>query len=77
MSLLDKKTIDMLRKIDTVHGHCEECDEEAILVAIVSEFYRCTNCGADTRQHINGSIRYMKLTESDKAYIKANGQENI
>ena len=63
--------------IDTVHGHCEECQEDSILVAIVSEFYRCTNCGADTRQHVNGSIRYIKLTESDKAYIKANGQENI
>jgi len=32
--------------IDTVHGHCEECEEDSILVAIVSEFYRCTNCGA-------------------------------
>jgi len=63
--------------IDTVHGHCEECGEDSILVAIVTDFYRCTNCGSDTRQHVNGSIRYIKLTESDKAYIKANGQENI
>jgi hypothetical protein len=61
--------------IDTVHGHCEECDEDSILVAIVSEFYRCTNCGADTRQHVNGSIRYIKLTESDKVYIKQNASE--
>ena len=42
MSLIDKKAIEMFRKIDTVHGHCEECGEEAILVAIVSEYYRCT-----------------------------------
>lgn len=62
--------------IDTVHGHCEECGEDVILVAIVSEFYRCTNCGSDTRQHVNGSIRYIKLTESDKAYIKANDNKN-
>ena len=60
--------------IDTVQGVCECCEEETILVAIVTDYYRCTNCGADTRQHINGSIRYIKLTESDKAYIKANGQ---
>tara|TARA_Y100000004_G_scaffold180539_1_gene225278 strand:+ start:167 stop:388 length:222 start_codon:yes stop_codon:yes gene_type:complete len=58
--------------IDTVQGVCENCEEETILVAIVTDYYRCTNCGADTRQHINGSIRYIKLTESDKAYIKAN-----
>ena len=57
-------------KIDTVHWHCEECEEDSILVAIVSEFYRCTNCGADTKQHINGSIRYLKLEESDKKWLK-------
>lgn len=57
-------------KIDTVHGHCEECEEDAIMVAIVSEYYRCTNCGADTRQHINGSIRYLKLNESDKKWLR-------
>ena len=66
------KSFKVFHKIDTVHGHCEECEEESILVAIVSDFYRCTNCGADTRQHINGSIRYLRLSESDKAYLKAN-----
>ena len=70
MSIIDKKTIAAFKNIDTVHGHCEECQEEAILVAIVSEFYRCTNCGHDIKQHINGSIRYMKLSESDKEFIK-------
>jgi len=61
--------------IDTVHGVCEECNEDTILVAIVSEFYRCTNCGHDTRQHINGSIRYLKLTEDDKKFIKNHGEK--
>ena len=70
MSMIDKKAIKAFRKIDTVHGHCEECDEVAIMVAIVTEYYRCTNCGADTRQHINGSIRYLKLDESDKKWLK-------
>jgi len=63
----------IFNKIDTVHGLCEECEEEAILVAIVSDFYRCTNCGHDTKQHINGRIRYMSLTEEDKNFIKNNG----
>ena len=56
-----------------MHGVCEECEEDTILVAIVTDYYRCTNCGSDTRQHINGSIRYLKLSERDKEYIKANG----
>ena len=62
----------VFNKIDTVHGVCEECQEDSILVAIVSDFYRCTNSGHDTRQHINGSIRYLKLDESDKKWIKEN-----
>ena len=62
--------------IDTVHGVCEECNEDTILVAIVTDYYRCTNCGSDTRQHVNGSIRYLKLSERDKEYIKKNDSEN-
>ena len=69
------KLYKIFSKIDTVHGYCEECEEEAILVAIVSDFYRCTNCGHDTKQHINGRIRYMSLTEEDKNLIKNNGKE--
>ena len=70
------KLYKVFNKIDTVHGFCEECQEDAILVAIVSEFYRCTNCGHDTKQHINGRIRYMSLTESDKEFIKQNVHRN-
>jgi len=75
MSIIDKKSIKLFQKIDTVHGLCEECEEEAILVAIVSEFYRCTNCGHDTKQHINGRIRYMRLSETDRNFIKENGKK--
>jgi len=62
------------RNIDTVHGVCGECNEETILVAIVTEFYRCTNCGADTRQHINGSIKYLQLSEKDKNWLRENSK---
>ena len=67
----------VFNKIDTVHGICEECQEDSILVAIVSDFYRCTNCGHDTKQHINGSIRYLRLDESDKKWIKENVNKPI
>jgi uncharacterized protein (DUF983 family) len=66
------KVIKMFSNIDTVTGHCEYCQEEAILVAIVSEYYRCTNCGEDTKQHINGSIRYLRLSDKDVEFIKDN-----
>jgi hypothetical protein len=69
--------IKLFDKIDTVQGHCEYCQEESIMVAIVNEFYRCTNCGEDTKQHVNGRIRYMQLTDSDIDYIKKNGKTEV
>ena len=69
-----KKLTRLFTNIDTVNGICEECNEESILVAIVSDFYRCTNCGHDTKQHVNGRIRYLQLDEVDKKWIKENSK---
>jgi|TARA_A100000172_G_scaffold79811_1_gene67748 tRNA(Ile2) C34 agmatinyltransferase TiaS len=69
------KAIKLFNKIDTVSGHCEYCGYETILVAIVDEFYRCTHCGEDTKQYINGSIRYLKLTNEEKAWAKSQHSE--
>ena len=71
------KSVRLFNNIDTVNGHCEYCQEEAVLVAIVPEYYRCTNCGEDTKQHINGSIRYLQLTDLDKEFIKENGKAKL
>ena len=76
-SLVKINLMKAFSNIDTVHGICEECNEDTILVAIVSEYYRCTNCGYDTKQHINGSIRYLKLSESDKKFIKEHGETEV
>ena len=65
--MIDDKFLD---KIDTVHGHCPECGDETILIAIVTDYYRCTSCGEDTRQYVNGSIKYLKLTEEDQNWLK-------
>ena len=71
------KNLKLFNNIDTVAGVCEECGAETVLVAIVQEFYRCTTCGEDTKQHINCSIRYLKLTESDKEFIKNNYGQKV
>jgi len=63
------KTI-KLGHIDTVSGICPNCDEDAILVAIVTDYYRCTNCGEDTKQYVNGSIKYLRLNESDTKWLR-------
>jgi len=72
------KSLDYLfDNIDTVEGRCEACEETTILVALVKEYYRCTHCGEDTKQHINGRIRYMQLSDSDIKIIKKHRSMNI
>jgi len=56
--------------IDTVQGVCPECSEQTILIAIVEDYYRCTSCGEDTKQYVNGHIKYLKLTEEDQQWLK-------
>ena len=69
--MVRKRSIrDLVSQIDTVHGICPECEEETILVAIVTDYYRCTNCGHDTRQYVNGSIKYLRITKQDKEWLK-------
>ena len=62
--------------IDNVLGICPECKTEAFLVAIVQDYYRCTNCGEDTRQYINGHIKYLKVNQEDKDFIKRHGTKS-
>jgi len=64
------KVKELLSEIHTVHGTCPECEEQTILVAIVTNYYRCTNCGHDTRQYVNGSIKYIKLKEDEIKWLK-------
>ena len=58
--------------IDTVHGICPHCDEDTLLVAIVTDYYKCTMCGEETRQYVNGSIKYLKLDNLDREWLKRN-----
>ena len=46
---------------DIVHGICPYCKEHVALVAIVQDFYRCSFCGEDTEQKINGVIKYIPI----------------
>ena len=64
------KQFTLLGQIDTVHGMCPHCQEDSILVAIVTDYYRCTNCGEDTKQYVNGSIKYLRLDDQDTQWLK-------
>jgi len=61
---------DIMGAVRTVHGHCPECGEETMLVSVVTDYYRCTFCGEDTKQYINGSIKYLKLSSEDHEWLE-------
>jgi len=58
---------------EVVNGKCPTCDEFTMLVGLTLEMYRCMNCGADLRQHINGKISYLPVItspEDAKPFVK-------
>jgi uncharacterized protein (DUF983 family) len=73
MSKLRNKLLRSALYVDTVTGICPQCKEDAFLVMIVDNFYKCTNCGEDTKQYINGHIKYLKINQQDKDYIREHG----
>ena len=46
---------------EVTNGTCPICSELTVFVSIFSTIYRCISCGADTRQEINGLIRFMPI----------------
>ena len=51
------KAIDLTPKL--TNGVCPTCEQEGLFISINPEIYRCTTCGSDCRQYINGSIKYL------------------
>ena len=49
---------------EVTNGTCPICEETTVFVSIFSAIYRCISCGADTRQEINGLIRFMPIATS-------------
>ena len=48
-------------KAEVTNGHCPLCEAKTVFVSIYQNFYRCTNCGGDTEQKVNGVISYMPI----------------
>ena len=51
------KALDLSTQI--THGVCPTCEHEGLFVSINPKIFRCTTCGSDCKQYINGSIRYL------------------
>ena len=66
-------------KTEIVNGRCPHCNFEVILVSLASDHFRCTSCGTDLEQKINGKISYIPvMSNNQKDQIKLeirDGQE--
>ena len=47
-------------------GHCPECKEHTLLVGLKNTLYRCTTCGEDLEQKVNGVIKYIEANANTK-----------
>ena len=54
----------MSLKAEVTNGNCPLCDEKTIFVSLYSNIYRCTICGGDTEQLVNGVIKYIPVGNS-------------
>ena len=49
---------------EIVNGLCPSCTENSVFVSICVNHYRCTTCGTDLEQKINGVISYIPVRAS-------------
>ena len=67
-------------KTEIVNGRCPHCNFDVILVSLASDHFRCTTCGTDLEQKVNGKISHIPAMSSlEKHNIKLeikDGQES-
>ena len=51
-------------KTEVTNGTCPICEETTVFVSIFSSIYRCISCGSDTKQEVNGLIRFMPIAQT-------------
>ena len=49
----------MIFKTEVVNGVCPTCQADVIFVSLAQCLYRCTSCGSDLEQKVNGVIQYI------------------
>jgi len=48
-------------KTEVTNGDCPMCHEYTVFVSLYHNVYRCISCGADTKQKVNGVIKFMPI----------------
>ncbi len=63
-------------KTEIVNGKCPHCNFNVVLISLASDHFRCTTCGSDLEQKINGKISYIPImsnNEKDKIRLEVTG----
>ena len=53
-------------KTEIVNGLCPACNFQVVLVSLANDHFRCTTCGSDLEQKINGKISYIPIMSNNK-----------
>ena len=62
---------------EIVNGQCPTCNHFGIFISLEPSYYRCTSCGGDLEQKINGVISYIPIGHSDsKIHLGRVSQKN-
>ena len=49
----------MMFKTQVVNGTCPSCTSDTVFISLSPDFFRCTTCGTDLEQKVNGVISYI------------------
>ena len=61
---------------EIVTGTCPTCDQKTLLVGIANSYYRCSACGMDLEQKVNGVIKYIIADKNTEMTLKTDIAEN-
>jgi len=68
------KTLKLEARIE--HGICPYCNLLSPLLFLYKDFYRCSLCGEEVEQYINGVIRYIPITNSKRTSLMTEIDKN-
>ena len=55
---------------EIVTGTCPTCDQKTLLVGIANSYYRCSACGVDLEQKVNGVIKYIQANKNTEMTLQ-------
>ena len=55
---------------EIVTGTCPTCDQKTLLVGIANSYYRCSACGVDLEQKVNGVIKYIQADKNTEMTLR-------